>query len=134
MADFEDANAPTWSNMLQGQLNLTDAIERTIFLKTPEKEYRLNDKVATLMVRPRGWHLEEKHFDVDGHAISGSLFDFGLDFFHNAQRLLGKGTGPYLYLPKLESHLEARLWNDVFVFAQELCGSAKGNHQSHGAD
>lgn len=126
MADFEDANAPTWANMLQGQLNLTDAIERTIYLKTPEKEYKLNDKTATLMVRPRGWHLEEKHLRVDGRAISGSLFDFGLYFFRNARRLLDKGTGPYFYLPKLESHLEARLWNDVFVFAQDYLRLPQG--------
>ncbi len=126
MADFEDANAPTWTNMIQGQLNLTDAIERTIYLKTPEKEYKLNDKTATLMVRPRGWHLEEKHVRVDGGAMSGSLFDFGLYFFRNAQRLLNKGTGPYFYLPKLESHLEARLWNDVFVFAQNYVGLPQG--------
>lgn len=126
MADFEDANAPTWANMLQGQLNLTDAIERTIYLKTPEKEYRLNDKVATLMVRPRGWHLEEKHLRIDGSIMSASLFDFGLYFFRNARRLLNKGTGPYFYLPKLESHLEARLWNDVFVFAQKYLGLPHG--------
>ncbi len=126
MADFEDANAPTWSNMLQGQRNLTDAIERVIILQTPEKEYRLNDKVATLLVRPRGWHLEEKHMQVDGQNMSGSLFDFGLYFFHNARRLLDKGKGPYFYLPKLESHLEARLWNDVFVFAQEYVGLPRG--------
>ncbi|MBI4673757.1 MAG: malate synthase A [Chloroflexi bacterium] len=126
MADFEDANAPTWSNMLQGQSNLTEAIERTIFLQTPEKEYRLNDKVATLMARPRGWHLEEKHLHVDGRAMSGALFDFGLYFFRNARRLLARGTGPYFYLPKLESHLEARLWNDVFVFAQNYVGLPTG--------
>lgn len=126
MADFEDANAPTWNNMIQGQLNLTDAIERTIYLQTPEKEYKLNEQVATLMVRPRGWHLQEKHLRVDGSAMSGSLFDFGLYFFRNAKRLLDKGTGPYFYLPKLESHLEARLWNDVFVFAQEYVGLPKG--------
>lgn len=126
MADFEDANAPTWSNMIQGQLNLTDAIERTIELKTAEKEYALNDKVATLMVRPRGWHLEEKHVRVDGEAMSGSLFDFGLYFFRNAKRLLDKGSGPYFYLPKLESHLEARLWNEVFVFAQTYVGLPQG--------
>lgn len=126
MADFEDANAPTWTNMLQGQRNLTDAIERVIFLQTPEKEYRLNEKVATLMVRPRGWHLEEKHMTVDGRAMSGSLFDFGLYFFHNAQRLLNKGTGPYFYLPKLESHREARLWNEVFNFAQDALGLPRG--------
>ncbi len=126
MADFEDANAPTWNNMLQGQRNLTDAIERTIYLKTPEKEYRLNERIATLLVRPRGWHLDEKHLMVDGRAISGSLFDFGLYFFRNARRLLDKGTGPYFYLPKLESHLEARLWNDVFVYAQTYLGLPRG--------
>ena len=126
MADFEDANAPTWNNMIQGQLNLTDAIERTISLKTPEKEYKLNDQVATLMVRPRGWHLQEKHLRVDESAISGSLFDFGLYFFRNARRLLAQGTGPYFYLPKLESHLEARLWNEVFVFAQKYVGLPVG--------
>ncbi len=126
MADFEDANAPTWNNMLHGQRNLTDAIERVIFLQTPEKEYRLNENVATLLVRPRGWHLEEKHLTVDGRAMSGSLFDFGLYFFHNARRLLAKGKGPYFYLPKLESHLEARLWNDVFVFSQNYIGLPQG--------
>lgn len=126
MADFEDANAPTWTNMLQGQRNLTEAIERTISLTTPDKEYRLNERVATLMVRPRGWHLSEKHFFVDGHPISGSLFDFGLYFFHNARRLLARNTGPYFYLPKLESHLEARLWNDVFNFAQDYVGLGRG--------
>jgi malate synthase len=126
MADFEDANAPTWSNMLQGQLNLTEAIERTIYFKSGDKEYKLNDTVATLMVRPRGWHLEEKHLCVDGAPISGSLFDFGLYFFRNAERLMGKGTGPYFYLPKMESHLEARLWNDVFVFAQNYRNIPQG--------
>lgn len=126
MADFEDANAPTWSNMIQGQLNLTEAIKGTIQLKTPEKEYKLNDKVATLMVRPRGWHLEEKHVMVDKKPMSGSLFDFGLYFFRNARRLLDKGSGPYFYLPKLESHLEARLWNDVFVFAEKYVGLPQG--------
>ncbi|MBP7691874.1 MAG: malate synthase A [Anaerolineales bacterium] len=118
MADFEDANSPTWANMLQGQLNLTDAIERTLTLATPEKTYQLNPQVAVLFVRPRGWHLTEKHVLVDGQPISGSLFDFGLYFFRNARRLLARGTGPYFYLPKLESHLEARLWNDVFLEAQ----------------
>jgi malate synthase len=126
MADFEDANAPTWSNMLQGQRNLTEAIERVIYLQTSGKEYRLNDRIATLLVRPRGWHLEEKHLRVDGCGMSGSLFDFGLYFFHNARRLLEKGTGPYFYLPKCESHLEARLWNDVFVFAQNYLGLPLG--------
>ncbi|MGH7595239.1 MAG: malate synthase A, partial [bacterium] len=119
MADFEDANSPTWQNMIQGHLNLRDAIERTISFTSPEgKQYKLNEKVATLMVRPRGWHLDEKHVVIDDRPMSGSLFDFGLYFFHNAERLMGKGTGPYFYLPKLESHLEARLWNEVFVMAQ----------------
>src|SRR5437588_7081264 len=120
MADFEDANSPTWSNLVEGQANLTDAIERRLEFKSPEgKEYRLNEKVATLLVRPRGWHLDERHLEVDGKPVSGSLFDFGLYFFHNAARLLAKGSGPYFYLPKLESHLEARLWNDVFNLAQD---------------
>ena len=119
MADFEDANSPTWENCVLGQVNLVDAIERTIELETPDKTYRLNDEVATLIVRPRGWHLPERHLLVDGEQASASLFDFGLYLFHNAQRLLGGGSGPYLYLPKLESHLEARLWNDVFDFAEE---------------
>jgi malate synthase len=119
MADFEDANSPTWENMVGGHVNLIDAIERTIELETPEKTYRLNEEVATLLVRPRGWHLPEKHVLVDGESVSGSLFDFGLYFFHNARRLLGKGMGPYFYLPKLESHLEARLWNDVFSYAED---------------
>ena len=120
MADFEDANSPTWANLVEGQVNLIDAIERRIEFTSPEgKEYRLNEKVATLLVRPRGWHLDERHVEVDGKPVSGSLFDFGLYFFHNAKRLLGKGSGPYFYLPKLESHVEARLWNDVFNFAQD---------------
>ncbi len=119
MADFEDANSPTWANMIQGQANLTAAIERTLSFATKEKSYALNDTIATLMVRPRGWHLVEKHLQVDSAPMSGSLFDFGLYFFHNAKRLIAKGTGPYFYLPKMESHLEARLWNDVFNFAQD---------------
>ncbi len=119
MADFEDANTPTWRNNLDGQANLIDAIERTIELDTGEKRYRLNDDPAVLLVRPRGWHLAERHVLVDGDEVSGSLFDFGLYLFHNGRRLLDKGSGPYLYLPKLESHLEARLWNDVFDFAEE---------------
>ena len=119
MADFEDANSPTWRNNLDGQANLIDAIERTIELDTGEKSYRLGDDPAVLLVRPRGWHLPERHVVVDGDLVSGSLFDFGLYLFHNGRRLLDKGSGPYLYLPKLESHLEARLWNDVFVFAEE---------------
>jgi malate synthase len=120
MADFEDANSPTWSNLVEGQVNLTDAIERRIDFTSPEgKDYKLNEKVATLLVRPRGWHLDERHVEVDGKPMSGSLFDFGMYFFHNARRLLDKGSGPYFYLPKLESHLEARLWNDVFNLAQD---------------
>jgi malate synthase len=126
MADFEDANSPTWENMVQGHINLREAIDRTIELQAPEKTYRLNDKVAVLLVRPRGWHLDEKHVLVDGRPLSGSLFDFGLYFFHNAKRLLDKGTGPYFYLPKLESHLEARLWNDVFNLAQDELDLPRG--------
>ncbi len=127
MADFEDANSPTWANLVEGQVNLIDAIERRIGFTSPEgKEYRLNDKVATLLVRPRGWHLDERHVEVDGEPVSGSLFDFGLYFFHNAKRLLGKGSGPYFYLAKLESHLEARLWNDVFNLAQDELGVPRG--------
>ena len=127
MADFEDANSPTWSNMVEGHVNLTDAIERRIDFTSPEgKNYKLNDKVATLLVRPRGWHLDERHVEVDGKPMSGSLFDFGMYFFHNAQRLLEKGSGPYFYLPKLESHLEARLWNDVFNMAQDELRIARG--------
>src|SRR3989441_6511819 len=127
MADFEDANAPTWSNLVEGQVNLIDAIERRIGFTSPEgKEYRLNDRVATLVVRPRGWHLDERHVEVGGTPVSGSLLDFGLYFFHNAERLLTKGSGPYFYLPKLESHLEARLWNDVFNFAQDELGLPRG--------
>jgi malate synthase len=127
MADFEDANSPTWSNLVEGQVNLIDAIERRIGFTSPEgKDYRLNDDVATLLVRPRGWHLEERHVALDGKAISGSLFDFGMYFFHNAERLRKKGSGPYFYLAKLESHLEARLWNDVFNFAQDDMGIPRG--------
>ncbi len=126
MADFEDANSPTWDNLVQGQLNLTEAIERTLTLTTADKEYHLNDKLALLLVRPRGWHLNEKHVQVDGQPLSGSLFDFGLYFFRNAKRLQNKGTGPYFYLPKLESHLEARLWNDVFNLAQDELGIPRG--------
>jgi malate synthase len=127
MADFEDANTPTWANLVEGQVNLIDAIERTLDFTSPEgKEYRLNSEVATLVVRPRGWHLEERHLEVGGKPVSGSLFDFGLYFFHSAKRLLDKGSGPYFYLPKLESHLEARLWNDVFNFAQDSLGVPRG--------
>src|ERR671930_2656237 len=113
MADFEDANCPTWHNMVDGQLNLRDAVRRTISLKQGGKHYRLNDKTAVLIVRPRGWHLDEKHVSVDGAAVSGSIFDFALFFFHNAKELIARGTGPYFYLPKMESHTEARIWNDV---------------------
>jgi len=128
MADFEDSNSPTWSNNIEGQQNLRDAIRGTIHYESPEgKQYRLGSNLATLVVRPRGWHLDERHFLVEGKPISASLFDFGLFFFHNAATLLGKGTGPYFYLPKLESHLEARLWNDVFCFAQDELGIPRGS-------
>ena len=127
MADFEDANSPTWPNNLEGQVNLRDAVRRTISYLSPEgKQYELGEKTATLMVRPRGWHLDEKHFLVGGKPISGALFDFALFFFHNAKTLIEKGTGPYFYLPKLESHLEARLWNDVFNLAQDELGIPRG--------
>jgi len=127
MADFEDANSPTWDNMLQGQINLRDAVNENISLETPEgKRYELKKDHAVLFVRPRGWHLNEKHVLINGEEVSGSLFDFGLYFFHNAQNLISKGTGPYFYLPKIEGHLEARLWNDVFVFAQEHLGIPHG--------
>jgi len=128
MADFEDANSPTWENMVEGQINLIDAVERTISFTSPDgKAYALNDEVATLLVRPRGWHLDEKHLLVDGAPVSGSLFDFGLYFFHNARKLLDQGTGPYFYLAKLEGHEEARLWNDVFVLAQDELGIPGGS-------
>jgi len=129
MADFEDSNAPTWANQIDGQVNLMDAIRRTITFTDPGtgQNYKLNDRVAVLLVRPRGWHLEERHFLVDGEPMSGSLFDFGLYFFHNAKALLQSGTGPYFYLPKIESHLEARLWNDAFVFAQNYIGVPQGS-------
>lgn len=127
MADFEDSNSPTWSNLIEGQQNLSDAVRRTIELTADTgKRYELNSDVATLMVRPRGLHLEESHVAVDGEPMSGSLFDFGLYFFHNAHELLSRGSGPYFYLPKLESHLEARWWNDVFVHAQEALGIDQG--------
>src|SRR5215217_5566978 len=126
MADFEDANSPTWENCIQGQLNLIDAVRRTISLESAAKQYKLNDKTATLLVRPRGWHLVEEHVTVDGVPVSASLFDFALYFFHNAKELIARGSGPYFYLPKLESHLEARLWNDVFRFAQAALGVRRG--------
>src|SRR2546422_4893778 len=116
MADFEDANTPTWRNMVEGQQNLIDAIERKISLTNPDgKEYQLNEQTATLVVRPRGWHLPERHLQIDGVPISGPIFDFCLYGFHNARRLLERGSGPYFYLPKMESHREARLWNDIFI-------------------
>jgi len=119
MVDFEDANAPTWDNLIEGQINLWDAIRRTISYTSPEgKHYRLNEHPAVMMIRPRGWHLNEKHLLVDGEQVPGGLFDFGLYFYHNARELLARGSGPYFYLPKLESHLEARLWNDVFDLAE----------------
>jgi len=127
MADFEDANAPTWANNIDGQYNLRDAVRRTIDFSSGAKEYRLNETTATLLVRPRGWHLVEEHFYVDGKPVSASIFDFALYFFHNAQELLRRGTGPYFYLPKMESHLEARLWNDVFVRAQRELGIPNGS-------
>ncbi|MEX2211409.1 MAG: malate synthase A [Gaiellaceae bacterium] len=127
MADFEDACSPTWANVLDGQRNVRDAVRREIALDTPEKSYRLNDQIATLVIRPRGWHLEERHFQVDGEPVSASLFDFGLVCFHNAREQLERGTGPYFYLPKLESHLEARLWNDAFLLAQAELGLPRGS-------
>ncbi len=128
MADFEDSHAPTWTATLEGQINLRDAVNGSIVFTAPTgKHYELQADTATLMVRPRGWHLEEKHVWVEGRPISASLFDFGLFFFHNAQILLDQGSGPYFYLPKLESHLEARLWNDVFVLAQDRLGIPQGS-------
>jgi malate synthase A len=128
MADFEDANCPTWDNLVQGHINLRDAVRRTIAFVAPEtgKSYALNQDVAVLFVRPRGWHLVERHMTVDGRPVPGGLFDFGLFFFHNAKEQLARGTGPYFYLPKMESHLEARLWNDVFLHAQAKLGIARG--------
>ncbi len=127
MADFEDAHSPTWEATIQGQINVRDAINGTISYIGPEgKQYALQEKLATLVVRPRGWHLPEKHVRIDGQLISGGLFDFGLYFFHNAKTLLQKGTGPYFYLPKMENHHEARLWNDVFVLAQQELGIPQG--------
>jgi malate synthase len=126
MTDFEDSNTPNWDNQISGQINLFDAIRKTISLEQNGKSYRLNDKVATLLVRPRGWHLDEKHVLVDGKRVSGGIFDFALFMVHNAKELLARGAGPYFYLPKLESHLEARLWNDIFVMTQDLLGIPQG--------
>jgi malate synthase len=126
MADFEDANSPTWQNVVDGQGNLVDAVSRTISLDTGEKQYVLHEDIATLVVRPRGWHLVEKHATLDGAPVSASLFDFGLYVFHCARRLLDAGSGPYLYLPKLESHLEARLWHEVFSLAEDKLDLGRG--------
>jgi malate synthase len=127
MADFEDSNAPTWANNLDGQVNLRDAVRRTIRFESPEgKHYTLAERTAVLFVRPRGWQLSEKHLVVDGQVMSGALFDFGLFFWHNAAELVARGTGPYCYLPKMQSHLEARLWNDVFHHAQDALGLPRG--------
>jgi malate synthase len=127
MADFEDSNCPTWENQIEGQINVFDAYRRQIAYTSPEgKEYKLNDEIATLILRPRGWHLMEKHVKIDGEIVSGSMFDFGLSFFHNIKYLVENGRGTYYYLPKMESHLEARLWNDIFVFAQNELGIAQG--------
>ncbi|MDZ4860893.1 MAG: malate synthase A [Candidatus Hydrogenedentes bacterium] len=127
MADFEDSHSPTWEGTMEGQINLRDAITRSIGFDSPEgKSYKLNDHVATLLVRPRGWHLDEKHLYVDGKPAPAGIVDFGLYFFHNAKELLARGSGPYFYLPKMESHFEARLWNDVFCLAQEELGVPRG--------
>ena len=126
MTDFEDSNAPSWANQIQGQINLGQAIRRTLTLETPAKSYRLNDKIAVLQVRPRGWHLDEKHVLIDGQRISGGIFDFALFLFHNAKEQIARGAGPFFYLPKLESHQEARLWNDIFVMAQQEVGLPQG--------
>ena len=126
MADFEDANCPTWFNMVDGQINLRDAVRRTITLEQGGKSYKLNERTAVLLPRPRGWHLYEKHVTVDGEPVAGGIFDFALYFFHNARELLARGSGPYFYLPKMESHLEARLWNDVFLLSQETLGLPRG--------
>jgi malate synthase len=127
MADFEDSCTPTWANLLEGHSNLRDAIRGTISFASPGgKRYKLNDKIATLLVRARGWHLNEKHMKVDGVPVAGGIFDFGLYFFHNAKALLAKGSGPYFYLPKMESHLEARLWNDIFTMAEKNLGVPHG--------
>jgi malate synthase len=127
MADFEDANCPIWDNMIDGQVNLRDAVRRSITFEQNGKHYRLKDKVAVLIVRPRGWHLDENHVRIDGRPVAGAIFDFALYFFHNAREALARGTGPYFYLPKMESHLEARLWNDIFNAAQDELGVQRGS-------
>jgi len=126
MTDFEDSNTPNWMNQIQGHINLKQAIRRTLTLESGGKSYKLNDKVAVLQVRPRGWHLDEKHVMVDGKRVSGGIFDFALFLFHNAKEQLARGAGPFFYLPKMESHLEARLWNDVFILAQNELGLPQG--------
>jgi malate synthase len=127
MGDFEDSLSPTWQNVVEGQQNVRDAVRREIALDTAEKSYRLNDEIATLVIRPRGWHLDERHVQVDGEPVSASLFDFGLVMYHNAAELLERGSGPYFYLPKLESHLEARLWAHAFALAEETLGVPPGS-------
>ncbi len=127
MTDFEDSNTPNWDNQLTGHLNLKEAVRGTISLEQNGKSYKLNDTIATLIVRPRGWHLDEKHVTVDGQRVSGGIFDFALFLFHNAKEQLARGAGPFFYLPKLESHLEARLWNEIFVAAQERVGVPRGS-------
>jgi len=126
MTDFEDSNSPVWTNQIQGQINLGQAIRRTLTLEQKGKTYKLNDRIATLQVRPRGWHLDEKHVLIDGQRVHGGIFDFALFMFHNAKEQLARGAGPYFYLPKMESHLEARLWNDVFVMTQQELGLPQG--------
>jgi len=126
MTDFEDSNTPNWDNQVTGQINVIDAIRRSISLEQGGKSYRLNEKIATLVVRPRGWHLDEKHVTVDGARVSGGIFDFALFMFHNAKELLARGSGPYFYLPKIESHLEARLWNEIFMLTQNELGLPQG--------
>ncbi len=126
MTDFEDSNSPLWTNQIQGQINLGQAIRRTLTLESNGKTYKLNEKIATLQVRPRGWHLDEKHVLVDGQRVSGGIFDFALFMFHNAKEQIARGAGPFFYLPKMESHLEARLWNDVFVMTQNELGLPQG--------
>ncbi|MCO5398965.1 malate synthase A [Ralstonia soli] len=126
MTDFEDSNSPSWHNQIQGQVNLKAAVRRTLTLESNGKSYKLNDKIATLQVRPRGWHLDEKHVLIDGERVSGGIFDFALFLFHNAKEQIARGAGPFFYLPKMESHLEARLWNDIFVMAQNEIGLPQG--------
>ena len=127
MADCEDSSTPTWENVLEGQINIRDAFRRELALETEDKKYRLNEEIATLFIRPRGWHLSEKNVVIDDLPAPASLIDFGLVVFHNAQNSIQRGTGPYFYLPKLESHKEARLWNKVFCYAQETLGIPHGS-------